>query len=103
MLVSKRLSRRGFLKTTVAAGAAATLPARNVARAAGANERITTAYIGCGHIAKQGHLKELAPTLLKDGKLNILAACDVYKTRAKEFQDSAKRRQHSTAAIRYWH
>ena len=52
MSVSKRLSRRGFLKTTVAAGAAATLTARNIARAAGANERMTTAYIGCGAYRK---------------------------------------------------
>jgi len=89
-MARERLSRRGFLKSTVAAGAAATLTARNVARAAGANERLTVAFIGCGHIAQQGHLKELTPTLLKEGKLGVLAACDVYKTRAKQFQDMAK-------------
>ncbi|HSW44004.1 MAG TPA: Gfo/Idh/MocA family oxidoreductase, partial [Phycisphaerae bacterium] len=77
------------MRTTAAAGAMA-LSARNVARAAGANERLTTAFIGCGHIAKFGHLKELGTTLLKEGKLTIPAACDVYKTRAVEFQGLAK-------------
>jgi len=91
MSVKQRLSRRSFLKTTgaVAAGMTA-LSARNYARAAGANERMTTAYIGCGHIAKFGHVKELSGSLLKEGKLNILAACDVYRTRAQEFQGLVK-------------
>ena len=66
------------------------ISARSYARVLGANDRITTAYIGCGHIAKQGHLKEILPTLFKDRKLDILAACDVYRPRALEFQGLVK-------------
>lgn len=103
MPAKERLSRRGFLKTTAAVGAAATLTARNVARAAGANERMVTAFIGCGHIAKEGHLKELAPSLIKDGKLDVVAACDVYQTRAKEFQAIAKEAGQDVKLVRDYH
>ena len=105
MSVRKNVSRRGFLKATgglaglglaglagcQATGSRAGLgSAASRSRILGANDRINTAYIGCGHIAKEGHLKELAPTLLKENKLGILAACDVYGKRATEFQGIAK-------------
>ena len=91
MSVRKQLSRRSLLKTAgaVAAGMTA-MSARSYARVLGANDRIATAYIGCGGIAMGGHLKEILPTLFKDRKLDVLAACDVYRKRALEFQGMVK-------------
>jgi len=86
----KEVTRRGFLKTTGAVAAGMTmLSAKSYARALGANDRINTAIIGCGHIAKACHVTDLLP-MVKANKVGILAVCDVYATRAREFQDRIK-------------
>lgn len=83
------MTRRGFLKTTGAAAVAASmLTAKSWARSVGANDKLNMAVIGCGGIAGH-HLDRLLP-MLDEEKLNILAVCDVYETRAKGFRDRIK-------------
>lgn len=85
----KRLTRRSFLRTTgVAAATMTTLSAGNAARAAGANDRMTMAIVGCGKIG-QHHLDKLL-ALREAKEVEILAVCDVYETRAREFQQKIK-------------
>lgn len=82
-----QLSRRSFLKTTGAMAAGMSmLSAKSFGRVLGANDRINTAILGCGHIAEACHVTDLLP-LVKDNKVGILTVCDVYATRARAFQD----------------
>lgn len=77
------ISRRSFLHTTTVAAGAAALSARSYAQAAGANNRLRMAFIGCGTIGDE-HLEALLK--IKDEEnLDIVAICDVYLKRAEEF------------------
>lgn len=82
------ISRRSFLKTTSAVAATA-LTARSLAAAAGANSRLNLAVVGCGGIAREHHLPALLE-IRERQRIGILAVCDVYETRAKEYQDAVK-------------
>ncbi len=80
------MTRRSFLKTTgMAAAGMAALSAKSYAQVAGANDRLRMAFIGCGGIAGH-HLSKLLP-MRKEENLDIVAVCDVYRTRAKKFQE----------------
>jgi len=84
------MTRRSFLKTTGAAAAGmAFLSAKNYVYAAGANGRLNMAIIGCGGMASHGHLNSLLE-MRKDENIDIVAVCDVYDTRAKEFAAKCK-------------
>jgi predicted dehydrogenase len=82
------VSRRSFLKTAGVAAGAAAMSARSYARVIGANDRLNMAFIGCGGMASH-HLGELL-TIREEENLGILAVCDVYKTRATQFQNKTK-------------
>src|SRR5262245_28561629 len=72
-----RLSRRKFVLTSGAAGAAFTIVPRHVLGGAGfvpPSEKITLAYIGCG---TQG-LREM-PALLSMPDVQVVAVCDPVK------------------------
>lgn len=81
-------TRRSFLKTTGAVAAATAMTARSYAAAADANGRLNMALVGCGGIAKEHRNALLA--LRESDNLGIMAVCDVYETRAKEFQAAFK-------------
>ena len=84
--MSKKLNRRGFLSTS--AVTAVTLPvltATNRASVIGAGERLRIGIIGCGSIGT-AHLGALLKQF-RTGGVEIVAVCDIYKTRAAHFQD----------------
>ena len=80
------VNRRTFLKSAGLAAATA-MTARSYAQVPGANERLNTAFIGCGGIAKSSHVPALLK-LRKAGSVGILAACDVWETRAREMREA---------------
>jgi predicted dehydrogenase len=82
------MSRRNFLKTTGAVAAATTMTARSYAATPGANDRLNMAFVGCGSIAQE-HRKALVP-MRESENLGMLAVCDVYETRARDFQAAIK-------------
>jgi len=91
MSTKNKVTRRGFLKTsglTVATAGIASLSAKSLAQVSGANDRLNTAIIGCGGMAK-AHLESILE-MRRSENLGILAVCDVYQTRAKQFQDLVK-------------
>src|SRR4029453_6992839 len=77
------MTRRTFLRT--AAAGTAMLTAKNYARAAGANDRINIGVIGLGVIGTDGHLPALL-SIREADNIDITAVCDVYETRAKQYQ-----------------
>lgn len=78
------VSRRTFLKTTGAVAAATAMTARSYAATSGANDRLNMALVGCGGIAHE-HQRALLSLREKDN-IGIMAVCDLWETRAKEFQ-----------------
>ena len=79
-----KVSRRGFLGTGAAVGAAA-LSAKAFGQATGANDRLNVGFIGCGGMA-ESHLKALLA--MKDAEnLAITRVCDVYRSRAENFRE----------------
>ena len=81
----KTSDRRKFIKhTTLAAGAALTLP--RAARAVGANEKITVGIIGPGGMGS-AHLR----TLCQNKQVNIAYVCDVDKRRAAKARSTAEK------------
>jgi predicted dehydrogenase len=84
-----KVTRRSFLKTSgvVAAGMTA-MPAESCARVLGANDRLNTAIIGCGVIGNV-HLDALL-AMRKEKMVEVLAVCDVYKSRARQFREKSQ-------------
>lgn len=80
---STRCSRRTFLRTGLATGAAlagsAFLPARSFARVLGANERLTFGVIGTGGMGT-AHLRDLMRRATAD-RVRVARVCDVYRRR----------------------
>ncbi len=77
------VSRRSFLKTTAAvAPTIITATALGNSFRASPNERISVAVIGCGKIAKDYHI----PQLLNQPDVQIVAVCEVDKTRREHAQ-----------------
>src|ERR1043166_2947964 len=68
------LSRRSFLTSTAAVGAASALTLPASAKPLGANERINIGCIGTG-----GRCRHLMPALAKVPNTRIVALCDVYE------------------------
>lgn len=86
------VNRRDFVKTAVGTGVAfgflnAARPAN--ARVVGANDRINLGFIGVGG---RGYslLHEFTDIAKADGKLQVLAVCDVYEKRKRRAADFAK-------------
>lgn len=79
-------TKNNFTRRTFMAGsAAAAITAKSFAQAAGANDRLNMAFIGCGGMAG-GHIKSLLH-MRKSENIRIAAVCDVYKQRAEGFRD----------------
>jgi predicted dehydrogenase len=76
-------TRRTFLRNAGMAGTAA-MTTFACSGAAGANDRLNMAFIGCGGMAGS-HLDSLLGMLDKEN-IRIAAVCDVYKHRAELFQ-----------------
>jgi predicted dehydrogenase len=74
------LDRRRFLKTSLAATAAATFSIRT-GQSAPANEKVNMAFVGIGHRAGQD-----ADSLLKTGLVNPVAFCDVDETQGAKLR-----------------
>ncbi|MBI4582354.1 MAG: Gfo/Idh/MocA family oxidoreductase [Planctomycetes bacterium] len=87
--MNKMVTRRGFLRTTGGVAAATAMTARSYAAAAGANDRINIAVVGCGGIMEKGHLKPLME-LREPENISLAVVCDVYETRAKNIQAAIK-------------
>lgn len=86
VMKKENTSRRTFLKTAgLAAASLHTLSARSISQVAGASDRLNTAIIGCGGIAR-AHLAALLG-MSKTDNVRVVAVCDVYETRARAFQD----------------
>ncbi|MDW8308843.1 MAG: Gfo/Idh/MocA family oxidoreductase [Verrucomicrobiales bacterium] len=85
---ARALSRRAFLRRSAVAAGALTLPCIIPARAWGAGEtpppsrRITLGFIGVGLMGR-GHLRVLA----HNPRVQVLAVCDVDKTRRDDARD----------------
>lgn len=88
MAGKSHVSRRTFLRSAAAAGAVA-WTAKSYARVAGANDRLNMGVIGCGGMATGGHLGGLL-RLRKEDNLEIIAVCDVWDKRAREYADKIK-------------
>lgn len=91
---SRTVSRRSFLSST--ASAAALMAGTRLVRgqseakpaALGANARLNLAFIGCGGIANH-HLDRLL-SLREQDNFGFVGVCDIWETRAKQFQDKIK-------------
>ncbi len=99
MLKRDDFSRRNFLKTTgaVAAGLS-TLSAKSFGRVLGANERINTAILGCGHITNVIHVPALL-SLVNENKVGIIGVCDAQLSRAQAFRDRIQAEGGMTAEV----
>lgn len=71
-------TRRDFMKSTVLASAAVTLPARSYARVRGANDRISIGIIGCGQRGSRAHMPGIN-THAKAENVEITAVCDPWR------------------------
>ena len=89
------LSRRSFLKTSLLAGSALSLPARVRAAAEGANGDVRVAVIGF-HGRGQGHISEL----LAVKGVRITALCDVDEKVLARGVDELKKKGHEVEAFR---
>lgn len=74
-----RITRRRFIKSSVALSTAGFLPASSWARILGANERVNIAVIGCGGMGSS-HLGDLMGRRERDN-LAMTHVCDVYRRR----------------------
>jgi predicted dehydrogenase len=86
------ISRRDFLKTAAAGGAALAMSASSYSRAAGSNDRISIAIIGCGGRGVGAHM----PGIYKHNdsqNFEITAVCDPWTVR----QDAA------AAKVKEWY
>ncbi|MBN1490865.1 MAG: Gfo/Idh/MocA family oxidoreductase [Phycisphaerae bacterium] len=83
--------------TSLTAAGFAALSARSAARAAGANDRLTLAVVGCGGIAGH-HLGRLFP-LRETENIDFAAVCDVYTTRANQFRDRIAKETGTTPKV----
>jgi len=83
------LSRRTFIKTSVAASAAAagTFAVPAPARAYGANERIRIGFIGPGGRGFGAHVKTLAKLREKGANVDLTAVSDVYSVQQEKVVD----------------
>lgn len=81
---SGSVTRRKFMANSALAATAIGMTARSYAVTKGANERLRFAFIGCGGIAEH-HRDTLLP-ILEEENAEIVAVCDVYERRAREFQ-----------------
>ena len=91
-----KIRRRTFVKSAAAAALAPTLITRpawsGIGRRKSPNQRKTVALIGCGKMAKDYHL----PELLKQPDVQLVAVCEVDKTRRDVFQNRVN--QHYSSA-----
>ena len=71
-------SRRDFLATTLATGAAVALPAASYARVKGANERISIGLIGCGNRGRGAQIPNIAKHASAQN-VEITAASDPWR------------------------
>ena len=76
--LSKRLSRRQFIRG-LGAAAAVTVAGASAPRAAGANERLGVGFIGCG--GRAGAHMNIVKKLQEEGIARPVAVCDVYRPR----------------------
>lgn len=74
---SPSVSRRGFLGTSAAVGAAAAAPA--IASAADANSRLRIGFIGPGGRGFGAHVKTLAKLRSEGANIDLVAVSEVYK------------------------
>ena len=99
MSIENTVSRRNFLKTTgIALAGIPLVTAKSYARIIGANGRLNTAIIGCGGMA-QSHLNALLQ-MWGSENVEIITVCDVYETRAHNFQDQIWRVGGRTSAVK---
>jgi predicted dehydrogenase len=91
----RRVARREFLRTSVAAvgAAAAPRPRRADARVLGANDRIRLGLIGCGDCGLNYHVPK-ALELSRDPQWNVelSAVCDIYEPRKQAAQARSRAR-----------
>jgi hypothetical protein len=74
------LSRRTFLRSSVAGGAALAFPAATYSRIIGANDRISIGIIGCGDRGVNAHMKGVHAHA-KEQNIEITAVCDPWRVR----------------------
>ncbi|MDI6450210.1 Gfo/Idh/MocA family oxidoreductase [Anaerobaca lacustris] len=74
------LSRRTFLKSSIAGGAALAVPAASYARIVGANDRIAIGIIGCGDRGINAHMKGVHAHAAEQ-KIEITAVSDPWRVR----------------------
>jgi predicted dehydrogenase len=86
--VNSELSRREFVKATVASTGAAAISALSASRVLGANERIQMGVIGVGGMGT-GHVGALVKRAGADN-VHVVAVCDVYQRRVTRARDLCK-------------
>jgi predicted dehydrogenase len=82
-------SRRRFMQTTGAAGAAVALSAASYARVAGANERLSIGVIGCGSRGRGAHMPGVHAHA-KTQNLEITAVADPWRIAREQAAAQAK-------------
>ncbi|MGB2822972.1 MAG: Gfo/Idh/MocA family oxidoreductase, partial [Phycisphaerae bacterium] len=77
-----RLTRRSFLRTVAAAGAAVTIAPAHAARTYEANERVNVGFVGTGGMGG-GNLREISGMKAKSGApmVDVVGLCDVDRGR----------------------
>lgn len=80
-------SRRNFLQSTAACGAAAGLLATTAARAAGANQRVRIGVIGAGNRGFNTLTKTLVRLRKAGRQLDLVSVADVYAVHRQRFVD----------------
>ncbi len=82
------ISRRGFMQTTAATLAAASMTAKSYAAVKGANERIRVAFIGAGGMAN-AHMDTIN-NLREKNNVEPVAVADCWKARAQQGAEKLK-------------
>ena len=79
------VSRREFVRTTLAA----TTAAASYARILGANDRISVGIIGCGDRGRQSHIKDIL-TFQNETNVEITAVCDPWRQMREQAASQVK-------------
>ena len=87
--MEKSISRRSFLKSAAAGGAALTLSAASYSRVLGANERISIGIIGCGSRGVDAHMAGVNQHAESEN-VEITAVCDPWRVRQEVASSRAK-------------
>lgn len=88
----RKITRRSFINSAAAAGAAATslVTAKSYSRIMGANDRINIGFLGCG--ARGAGHRRMVKMSFEDKNLGVVAVCDIWSGNREKAADDCRRK-----------